>query len=197
MAEPSRFDQAIEAIDRCNGDDPNTVLVDGVRRPKEVVHAERMTAWVQRLDPAAGELARVAARAHHLRRWVVPRDSFPDGRAGYLKWRTEQQRRHAAEVGEIMAAVGYDEDEIARVGEVIRKVRLRSDPVVQVHEDALCLVFMEMQFDELDERLGDEKMVDVLRKTLAKMSDAAKKEALAFPLTPAQQGLVSRALAAG
>jgi hypothetical protein len=190
-----RYRRVIEAIDRANAEDPVTVVVDGRARPKEVVHAERMTHWVTELDPDAGELALVAARAHHLRRWALPRSSYPEGRAGYLKWRTEQQRRHAAEVGELMAANGYSSDEIARVGEIIRKVRLRTDPVVQTHEDALCLVFLEQQFDELDERLGDDKMVDVLRKTLAKMSDAAIGQALAATVEPGPRALLARASA--
>jgi hypothetical protein len=190
-----RYERVIASVDARNAEDPVTIAVDGVARPKEVVHSERMTEWVTRLDPDASELALIAARAHHLRRWVVPRQSYPDGRAGYLKWRTEQQRRHAAEVAELMSAAGYDDDEIGRVGEIIRKVRLRTDPVVQTHEDALCLVFLETQFDELDERIGDDKMVEVLRKTLAKMSEAAKEQAMASPLEPAQRSLVERALA--
>ena len=47
----------------------------------------------QLADPAATEAQVLAARAHHLRRWVVPRTSYPEGRAGYLRWRTDQKRR--------------------------------------------------------------------------------------------------------
>jgi hypothetical protein len=191
-----RYDRVIEAIDRVNANDPVTIVVDGQVRPKELVHAERMTHWVGELDPDAGELALVAARAHHLRRWALPRDAYPDGRAGYLKWRTEQQRRHAAEVADLMVEAGYEPDEIGRVGEIIRKVRLRTDPVVQTHEDALCLVFLELQLDELDERIGDDKMVDVLRKTMAKMSATAIQRALASSLEPGQRALLERASAA-
>jgi hypothetical protein len=196
-SESSRLDRVVEAIDGLNAEDPTSILVNGVGRPKELVHAELMTAWVTRLDPDAGELALVAARAHHLRRWAEPRRSYPEGRAGYLKWRKEQQRRHAAEVGSLMVDCDYDHDEVERVGEIIRKVGLRTDPVVQTHEDALCLVFLQQQFDELDEQLGDDKMVEVLRKTLAKMSDAAKQEAMASNLSSSQRALVTRALSAG
>ena len=77
-----RFAAAIAAIDQANADDPNRLVVDGVARPKEQAHAEMMTAWVRRLDPDADEAQLLAARAHHLRRWTLPRTDYPDGRAG-------------------------------------------------------------------------------------------------------------------
>ena len=74
-----RFAAAIAAIDRANAADPNRLVVDGVSRPKEQAHAELMTAWVQRLDPGADEAQLLAARAHHLRRWELPRRTYPAG----------------------------------------------------------------------------------------------------------------------
>ena len=62
-----------------------------------------------------------AARAHHLRRWALPRGQFPDGRRGYLHWRREQAVRQADEVAELLASAGYDPPSIARVQQMIRK----------------------------------------------------------------------------
>ena len=61
-------------------------------------------------------------------------------------------------------------DTIERVQRIIRKEGLKTDAAVQTHEDALCLVFLETQLVELVERLGDDKSVDVIAKTLRKMS---------------------------
>src|SRR5690606_7497158 len=165
--------------------------------PKEVVHAERMTDWVRRLDPGADELQLLAARAHHLRRWAVPRSSYPEGREGYLRWRRDLGRRHAEEVAVILEACGYEAGEIERVQQIVRKERLRSDPAVQTHEDARCLVFLELQLGELGGRLGDDRTVAVLRKTLAKMSERGVAEARQLELDPAGRALVERALAPG
>ena len=173
LAERSdRFREAVTAIDAANADDPEVLVVDGVERPKEQCHAEMACHWVLELDPDATDEQLLAARAHHLRRWELPRSSYPEGRTGYLRWRTEQKKRHAALVGELLAAAGYDDDSIARVGSIIRKERLRTDPAVQTHEDALCLTFLDTQFGPVADQLGDDKMVDVLRKTMAKMSEA-------------------------
>ncbi|MBV9951934.1 MAG: DUF4202 domain-containing protein [Acidimicrobiia bacterium] len=193
-----RLARAIAAIDAANADDPSTIVVDGVARPKEQAHAEMMTAWVQRLDPDADDAQLLAARAHHLRRWVVPRADYPDGRAGYLRWRTAQKKRHADDVAAILTAEGYAESTIARVQSIVRKEGLgHGDPAVQTHEDALCLVFLQTQFDDLIARLGHERSVEVVAKTLAKMSERGREVALGLPLSEAGAAVVREALAPG
>jgi hypothetical protein len=193
--EGARFRSAIDAIDAANAGDPVTLVIDGVARPKEQAHAEAMTAWVQRLDPRATEAQLLAARAHHLRRWTLARSDYPAGRAGYLRWRADQKRRHAAEVGEILRACGYDDGTVQRVGAIVRKEGLGSDPAVQVHEDALCLVFLETQAEPVAAELGTDKTVAVLVKTLPKMSERGRGEALALSLPDAVRDLLARALA--
>lgn len=191
-----RLVAAIASIDAANGDDPHTIVVDGVERPKEQAHAELMTAWVLRLDPDADEVQLLAARAHHLRRWASPRSEHPEGRAGYLRWRTELKRRHAADVGVILHEAGYGRDDVERVGRIIRKEGLRIDPQVQVHEDALCLVFLETQFADLIGKLGEEKATEVVRKTLAKMSGAGVAAALQLSYSEAEGGVLEAAMRA-
>jgi hypothetical protein len=191
-----RLAAALAAVDAANADDPATVVVGGVERPKELTHAEMMTRWVRHLDPGCRDEQLIAARAHHLRRWAIPRDSYPRDRAGYLRWRTALQRQHAEDVGRIMRDVGYGDESIERVQAIVRKRGLGRDPAVQVHEDALCLVFLETQLDELAASLDDEdKMVDILRKTAAKMSPAGLEAARGLSVSPAGAELLGRALA--
>jgi hypothetical protein len=191
----ARWNEAVAAIDAANADDPTTIVVDGIARPKELVHAQMMTRWVGVLDPEADEVQLIAARGHHLRRWELPRSDYPAGRAGYLRWRTEQGRRHAAGTAEIMRSVGYDDDAIERCTRIIRKQGLRDDPAVQVHEDALCLVFLETQFSPVAEKLGDDKTIDVLAKTIVKMSPAGLAAAAELDLDPHDARLLDAALA--
>jgi len=206
----SRFDQAIAAIDAANADDPFTItyVVDGVEctRPKELAHSELMCEWVKRLDPEADDAQMLAARAHHLRRWTFPRSEHPEGRAGYLKWRTEARKRHAALVGELLAEVGYGvdgDDTIERVQALVSKQGLGKgglgdvdgrSPAVQVHEDALCLVFLQTQFVPVAAQLGDEKTIDVLVRTVPKMGPRGQAAALALDLDPHCASLVAAAL---
>jgi Domain of unknown function (DUF4202) len=192
-----RLAAALAAIDAANTDDPHTIVVDGVERPKELAHAEMMTAWVRRLDPDCTDEQLLAARAHHLRRWSIPRHSYPEGRSGYLRWRTALKKQHAEQVGAILRDAGYDDAVAERVGRIVRKEGLGRDPAVQVHEDALCLVFLETQFDELADRLGDDKTLDVLRKTAAKMSPAGLSAAQGLAFSAPAAALLGRALGDG
>ena len=205
----TRFDAAIAAIDAANADDPFTItyMVDGVEvtRPKELAHAELMCDWVRRLDPEADDAQLLAARAHHVRRWTLPRTDYPEGRAGYLKWRTEARKRHAELVGAILAEVGYGDgdDTIERVQALVAKQGLGKggladvdgrSPAVQVHEDALCLVFLQTQFIPVAAQLGDEKTIDVLVRTVPKMGPRGQAAALALDLDPHGASLVAAAL---
>ena len=189
-----RFDRAIAAIDAANADDPNTIEVAGETRPKELAHAELVTAWVHRLEREPSEELLLAARAHHLRRWTSPRTSYPAGRAGYLKWRKQLHDQHAREVAVILTEVGYDDATIQRVQEIVRKRRLGQDPEVQVLEDALCLVFIETQLDDLSQKLEPAKLPDVMVKTAKKMSPQAIEEAMALDIDPSARSLLRSVL---
>ena len=116
-----RYLLALSRIDAANAEDPNIELVDGVRRPRELVYAERMSEWLERLRPDASELLRLAVRAQHIRRWEIPRQNYPMDRAGYKRWRTDLAKFHAETAGAILRACGYDEAEVARVQSLLRK----------------------------------------------------------------------------
>lgn len=194
MNDRLRLEAALAAIDAANAEDPVTIEWQGHERPKELVHAELMSAWIERLVEVPTDAQRLAARAHHLRRWAVPRDSYPAGRAGYLRWRRDQAVRQATEVAELLAACGYDEAVGDRVGEIIRKERLREDPEVQAHEDTLCLVFLQTQLAAVAAQLGDDKALDVLARTVAKMSSRGRSEALELDLVDGSRRMLARAL---
>ena len=196
MTAAGRLGAALAAIDAANADDPDTIVVNGEVRPKEQAHAEMMTEWVRRLEPEPTDAQLLAARAHHLRRWTIPRDSYPAGRAGYLRWRTALKKQHATEVGEILEREGYEPDVIERVQQIIRKEGLGHDDAVQTHEDALCLVFLQTQLLDLAADQGEDKTIEIVRKTTAKMSERGIGVALALDLAPEARALVEQAMAA-
>jgi hypothetical protein len=189
-----RLQGALEAIDAANADDPNRIQLAGEWRPKELAHAERAGHWVARLAPDAGPALRLAARAHHVRRWAIPRADYPEGRSGYLRWRKALQRHHAAEVRRILGPTEIAPAIVDRVCELVQKRELGRDPEVQALEDALCLVFLETQLASLSGKLEGERLVDVLRKTLRKMSEPAIALARQLPLDAEAHRLLERAL---
>src|SRR5688572_18669971 len=93
--------RALAAVDAANADDPTTVEVEGRSVPRELIYGRRMSAWLERLAPDASEPLQVAVRAQHIQRWKIPRASYPEGRAGYRRWRSELARMHAELAGRI------------------------------------------------------------------------------------------------
>lgn len=173
-----RFRRAIAAIDALNAEDSTLEGTGAEAVPAALAYGRRMTAWLMRLCPEASEPLRLAVRAQHIARWKIPRADYPAGRAGYLRWRGDLAEFHAATAGRILADAGYAEDTIARVGHLLRKHGLKRDAEVQALEDAACLTFLESQFDAFSRRHPDAKVIDIVRKTLAKMSDAGRAHAL-------------------
>ncbi|MBW2230204.1 MAG: DUF4202 domain-containing protein [Deltaproteobacteria bacterium] len=191
-----RFTRATLLIDTANAADPNRLVHRGEERPKELLHAELASQWVRRLRPDADEALLLAARAHHLRRWELPRSEYPEGRPGYLRWRRVLQQRHADAVAEILRVVGYETETVERVQDLVRKRGLGRDADVQAIEDALCLVFLETQLEDFAGKHPHEKGVEVLRKTLKKMSDEATLLAHGLDLAEGARELLEEALRA-
>lgn len=190
----SPFERAIRRFDEENARDPNIETVDGVAQPRELVYARRLYSWVLRLHPQAGEPLRLAARCQHLCRWMIPRSSHPMDRAGYLRWRAELKKFHAARAGEILREAGYADEMIARVQELNLKKNFPTDPDSRVLEDALCLVFLEHQLAGLAARTAEDKMINALRKSWAKMTPNAQAEGLKLSFAPTEKALIERAL---
>jgi hypothetical protein len=100
--------------------------------------------------------------------------------AGYKRWRNALARQHADEAEEILRAVGYDGDVALRVRALLLKRGLGVDDEVQTFEDAICLVFLELQLEDFRQRHDAEKLVTILQKTWAKMSPRGQRHALAM-----------------
>jgi hypothetical protein len=186
---------AIRRIDRANAADPNTVQVGGDAVPAELLYSRRMTEWLDRLYPNAGEPLHLAARAQHLRRWEIPRASYPMDRIGYLKWRTTLYGFHADATAAILREVGYDDATIGRVRSLLKKERIKSDPEAQALEDVVCLCFMENYFADFAPRHDEEKVIHILRRTWGKMSTVGHAAALKLEMPESARRLVEKALA--
>jgi hypothetical protein len=194
-AEETRFEAAIAAFDAANGEDRNTVVFEGKEYPKELLYAQQMSRWLDRLVPSASEALKLAARSQHIRRWEIPRGRYTRDRTGYLKWRRDLKHLHARLAGDILADAGYDEATIARVQSLLRKEGLKHDPETQQLEDVICLVFLENYFADFSKQHDEAKIIDIIRKTWKKMSPAGHEAALALELPPEARDLVEKALA--
>ena len=188
------MDDLRAVIDAVNANDPRTHETE----PLALVQGRKAEQWVARLDPNASVALRLAARAHHLSRWELPRSEYPDGRAGYLRWRRAQKDRHARDLAAILRDAGAHESVSRRAAEIVAKEGLGSNEEVQTFEDAVSLSFLETELRPVIDRLDDDsKVTDIVAKTLAKMSSEGRMQAqrLAANLDDRSQSIISEAWA--
>ncbi len=197
----NRLQRTLAAFDAANSEDPNRELdqegADGEQHPKELLYAQRMTRCLAHFCPEASEVLQLAARAQHIRRWEIPRDTYPMDRAGYKRWRGQLALFHGETAGQIMAEQGYDQTTIERVKELLLKRRLQRDAEVQTLEDVICLVFIRYYLADFASKHPRDKLVDIIRKTWNKMSPKGQQAALQLPLDSELQSLLAESLANG
>ncbi len=194
IAARERFNAAIARFDAANAEDPTTEVFQEEVYPKELLYAQRMTAWLDNIAPEASEALRLAVRCQHIQRWTIPRHTYAMDRHGYLRWRTTLAKFHADTAAAILRDVGYDEVTIQRVQTLLRKERLKRDPEVQCLEDVICLVFLEHYLAAFATQHDEVKVLDILRKTWTKMSPRGHEVALTLPMSPEARRLVEQAL---
>jgi hypothetical protein len=185
---------AIEAIDAANAHDPTVVTVRGADHPLAQIHGVLAYEWVLHLHPDADDTWLLAARAHHLRRWELPRSGYDTGKAGYLRWKRDQRQRHARDIAVVLAEHGFDSATIERVQALVRRDNLAVDAGSQAVEDAACLAFVETQLADVATKLDRAHLIDVLRKTARKMTSAGAAAIALIPLAEAEQQLLADAL---
>ena len=190
----SKLDEAFELFDNYNRRDPNVFIWENISYPQEYFLALKLYEWVKKLDENASEELLLASRSQHVGRWEIPRNSYPDGREGYLKWRRDLALYHAERSAEIMKSVGYTEAQITRVRQIILKQKIKVDNEVQVMENALCLVFLQFQYEDFQHKHSPEKVVNILKKSLLKMDGHGHQFALMLPYTDEGFGHIKAAL---
>lgn len=194
---PTAFEQTLAAIDTLHGEDPRaTTLADGTSMPQELAYAQRMSDWLDRVHDAPDEALRLAVRAQHLQRWLVPRAEYPEGRVGYLTWRRDQGIRAGDTTAQLMREAGYSDEDANRAAKIIGKKGLGRDDDVQALEDCACLVFLENYFADFSRKIEHDHMVRIVQMTWRKMSPRAHELALTLPMTDASLALVKEALGA-
>ena len=187
--------KAFELFDSYNSKDPNSYHWNGKDYPQELFFALQVYGWVIKLDTQASEALLLASRCQHIGRWESPRSSYPDGKAGYLNWRSNLAKFHSEKAASLLREAGYDEELIDQVKRINLKQGLKTDHEVQTMENALCLVFLQFEYESFITKHDDEKLIRVLRKSWAKMTEPGRSIALTINYSERASDLLQRALA--
>ncbi len=170
ISSTDQLKNAIEAFDVYNQNDPNKEEYNGEVFSKEVLYSSRMTDRLHQFAPDVPDYIKLAARCQHIGRWEIARDHFPMDKKGYLQWRNQEKIHHAKVAEEILKACQYDAETIDKVKFLVLKKELFTNADTQLLEDVICLVFIEFYIEAFAAKHNDDKMVDIIKKTLKKMS---------------------------
>jgi len=165
-----RLDSVLAAIDAANAADPTLEHDGDGERPAALLYGQRMSAELDRVFPQASDHLKIAARGQHIERWKMPRNSYPEGKPGYLAWRKAQGAYHGQRVAGLMAEAGYAAEDCSRVESMLRKEGLKRDDEVQMLEDVICLVFLRWYFADFAAGRDPQQIFGIVAKTARKMS---------------------------
>ncbi|WP_340677696.1 DUF4202 domain-containing protein [Paraglaciecola sp.] len=180
------YEQAVNLIDSANSEDPNIEQAQGKDWPKELLYSLRMSNMLERYKNEADFVVKLAIHGQHIQRWQSPRSAYPMDRQGYHKWRSDLYIFHADKVANIMEQTGFNGQDIERAKNAVAKVGIKSNPDTQLLEDVVGLVFIEhylFDFAAKHPEYTEQKWLDIIRKTWAKMSEDAHSFVLAGQIT--------------
>ena len=194
MTTTAKLNRAFSLFDEANSNDPNKEIAGGKTYPKEVLYGIRMTNVLNAFEPNASQALQLTARCQHICRWEIPRDSYEMNRTGYLKWRQELKKYHAAKAKELLLKLEYSQDIIKQVEFLLLKKQLKKNEETQTLEDVICLVFLEYYFEPFAVKHDETKVIDILQKTWRKMSKKGHKAALKIAYSKESSKLVHKAI---
>jgi hypothetical protein len=196
MTNEERFAKVVALFDDYNQKDPHLETWQGQQIPKELLYAQRMSARLKSYLPDAPEYLVLAARCQHIGRWEIPRTTYAMDRKGYLQWRNQLKVHHGNLADRIMRSCGYDDETIRKVKSLLVKEQLvHHRPDTQALEDVICLVFIEFYLEDFAAKHDDAKLVEILRKTLHKMSAKAIEAAGKIAVSERVSALIGQAVA--
>ncbi len=178
------YNKATVLIDESNSMDPNFENENekdigeaisefkGKLWPKELLYSNRMSRELLKYKPNASLALQLAARSQHICRWMIPRSKYDMDRVGYLKWRTELYNFHAEKIKNILERVQAPQDVIYEVCRLVQKKDLKRNSESQTLEDVICIVFLVYYFEIFSQKHSRDKIQNILKKTLFKMSEA-------------------------
>ena len=188
-----KMNKAIEKFYSYNKQDPNKFTWNEETYPQEYFMAIKLHEWVLKLDHEPSEALLLASRCQHLGRWEIRRDSYPMDRVGYLTWRKELAESHAKKSKIILHEAGYAQSLIDEVEQIVLKKGIKQKPDVQTIENALCLVFLEFQYEDFHPNHQD-TIVNILKKSLMKMDEKGHKFAMNLQFSTQGSNYIAQAL---
>jgi len=164
---------ATAEIERLHRTDTLQVMENGIEHPSELLYSKRMLDMLELFCPGSPNYLKIAAQCQHLKRWGVPRDNYPYDRRGYHEWRREVMEYQLGETYRILSVVGIEDSDIQQIIDVLRNQGDKTNEDAQIIMDTACLTFLKWYMEPFASKHESSKVIDILKKTMRKMSSEA------------------------
>lgn len=164
------YEIATAEIDKVHAEDASHETDDGIVYPAELLYSKRMLSVLDLVSPSGDYAMKLAAQCQHLQRWGVPRSDYPYDRRGYHQWRRVVMKHQLELTKSLLSRIEMDEADIHWILNTLREQENKRNPDGQIIMDTECLVFMKWYMTSFATKHESEKVVDILKKTILKMS---------------------------
>lgn len=188
------LEEAFEEFDLYNASDPSLEDFNGNLIPKSVLYGLRMSQCLDAYEPKAAIEVKLAARSQHIGRWEIARSKYPMDKKGYHTWRTTLAEHHANIAGKILKELSFEPELIEKVKFLLQKKDLKNNVNTQILEDTIFLVFVRFYLEEFAAKHEDDKVIEIIAKTLKKVSQRAIAKSSEIKVSPRMEKLIGKAI---
>ena len=185
--------RGIDALVKRHQSDPNKESINGIDYPAELLYAQRMADALAKYVPDASKPLQLAAWSHHIMRWEVARSLYPMGKSGYYQWRQHVLKHQLKVTKDVLTEVGISSAEVDLVTTYMQKDNRRTCTEAQTVEDIACVVFVVYYLEAFAQKHSEEKVIDIIRKTMLKVSEKGKVYLSKLALNSSLNALLAKA----
>lgn len=165
------YRKATQEIDKVHSLDKTNAEENGILFPAELLYGHRMLQILNLIDENSSFQMKIAAQCQHLERWGVPRSDYTYDRRGYHQWRRAVMDYQLKRTVEILSAISMEDEDIQWITNTLKEQGNKLNPDAQIIMDTACLVFLKWYMEPFSVKHESEKVTDILKKTMRKMSD--------------------------
>lgn len=165
------YKNATLEIDKVHALDKSEAEENGIIYPAEWLYSKRMLMTLDLLNERCSLLMKLAVQCQHLERWGVPRSDYPYDRRGYHTWRRAVMDYQLQRTVEALTPTGIKEEDMQWITQTLKEQGNKLNHDAQVITDTACLVFLKWYMEPFSTKHESEKVKDILKKTMRKMSE--------------------------
>lgn len=165
------YKKACEAINEAHSKDTNKEIVDGTEIAVELIYSQRMLKVLTEFSVDADYKMKLAAQCQHFERWSVLRNIYPMDKKGYYQWRKAIMEYQLKRTAEVLTLSGISQKDIHNISDILLNRGKKEHAEGQVMEDVACIVFVEWYLPVFAVKHEPEKVIDIVKKTVKKISE--------------------------